>query len=160
MKLMPMIMLLVVLQLTIMVFDTTYDQAHYNLNPYNVTSQINNSSPNVFDFIMDPTGWGDSAFLGIWIGLISVAGAIGIGVYLYTKSDLALLFGAFTALLGFGAIPIISLYNIINREIALFGCTVGSVCVPSLLIWGLTGGLISIFYVGSVIEWWSGRSMS
>ena len=90
---------------------------------------------------------------------MGLTGAIGVGIYIYTKSDTILLFGVFTMLLGFGSIPIISLYNVINRNVAMFGCTT-TPCPLGILIWAMTGGLIAIAYVLSCIEFWTGRTTS
>ncbi len=159
MKLAYMIMILVVLQVTIITFDGLVGEDSYTLDPYNSSTSINNTENTVWNFILNPTGWEGSNLLIIFASLVGLAGAIGIGIYLYTKSDTVLLFGFFTTLLGFGSIPIISLYNVWNRNIGMWGCS-SAPCAPSIIGWALTGGLLAIFYVLACYDAWTGRNTS
>ena len=149
MKLSNMIMILIILQMSIVVFDAI-SVSDYELTSYNSNDTV------VWDFVLNPTGWTGSSLLIIFGSLTAVAAAIGIGVYLVTKSDTSLFFGVFTLLLGAGAVPIVSLYNMFNRNISFFGCS-SIPCTPAIIVWALTGGILAIFYVLSVLEWWSNR---
>ena len=149
MKLSNMIMILIILQMSIVVFDAI-SVSDYELTSYNSNDTV------VWDFVLNPTGWAGSSLLLIFGSLTAVAAAIGIGVYLVTKSDTSLFFGVFTLLLGAGAVPIVSLYNMFNRNISFFGCS-SIPCTPAIIVWALTGGILAIFYVLSVLEWWSNR---
>ena len=159
MKLYYMIAILVVIQASILLFDVGLGGGGYTLDPYNSSSEFNNTDNTVWEFVTNPTGWESTNFLLILASLVTVGGAIGIGVYLVTKSDLALLFSVFTVLLGFGSIPIISLYNLMNRNVAFFGC-VETPCPIGIFFWTITGGLLGLAYVLSCIEWWTGRATS
>ena len=159
MKLGPMIIFLVVIQLTIMFFHSAYTTDSYTLNPYNVSNIVNNTSPSVFEFILDPTGWSGTNLLTTIMAIVGVAGGIAVGVYLVTKSDTILFAGIAAMLLGFGALPIISLYNAFMGNSSLFGC-VAIPCWQAIILFGLTGGLIAIMYVLAVLGWWSGRQVS
>lgn len=149
MKLSNMIMILLILQLSIIVFDAV------STPDYELSSYESNETA-IWNFVTNPTGWSGSSLLTIFASLTAVAGVIGIGVYLVTKSDTSLFFGVFTLLLGAGSIPIISLYNMFNRNIAFFGCS-SIPCTPAIIVWALTGGMLALFYVLSVLEWWSNR---
>jgi hypothetical protein len=151
MRLSTGIMILLVLQITLVVFDNIASENSFTLSPYDGEDSI------IYKFILDPTGWGDSDFLKAMLAVVSVAGVFGVGLYLVTKSDITLLVGVFAIFLGFGSIPIIGLYNFINRNIGSLGCT-GLPCYPTLIIWGLTGGVLSIYYVLACLSWWTGRS--
>ena len=151
MKLANMIMILLILQMSIIVFDAV-SVPDYELTAYDSNDTV------VWDFILDPSGWTLSSLLLIFASLTAVGGAIAIGVYLVTKSDTSLFFPVFTLLLGVGAIPIISLYQMFTRNIGFFGCT-AIPCLPATIAWALTGGILAIFYVLSVLEWWSARSV-
>ncbi len=155
MKLANMIMILVILQASIILYDAIAlpDETDYEITPYNSNETI------IWGFVTDPTGWSLTGFLLIFGSLVTVGGAIGVGVYLVTKSDTALFFPIFTLLLGAGAIPIVSLYNVFTRDLEIFGCT-ALPCIPAILLWGLTGGILAVFYVLSVLEWWSNRRVS
>lgn len=160
MKLAPMIMLLVLIQLTVMFYTGAYTEETYGLDPYNSSTIINNTSPSVWDFISNPTGWSVSDFLLLFSGLVGVAGIIAVGVYLTTKSDTILFMPVAMVFFGFGAIPMISLYNVFMAHSTIFGCTSIEPCSTAIMAFVATAGLISIFYVLAVLEWWSGRSTS
>ena len=151
MKLANMIMILVILQMSIIVFDAV-SVPDYELTAYDSNDTV------IWDFVLDPTGWSLSSLLLVLGSLVAVGGLIGVGVYLVTKSDTALFFGVFTLLLGAGAVPITSLYLMFTRNIGFFGCT-EIPCLPATITWALTGGMLAIFYVLSVLEWWSARSV-
>jgi len=161
MKLVPIIILLILLQLTIIVLDGSFNDNSYNLNPYNSTANVNNTENFIWDFVSDPTDWGSTDFLNFWtlIGALGVGAAISTAIGLIIKSDMLILSGASVLLFGVGAIPIISLYQVITREAAVFGCTTMP-CAPGIIIWILTGGLLGLIYVMAVIEWWTARQTS
>lgn len=156
MKLAYLIIILVIIQASVILFDGLLDNTSYTLDPYNSSTEINQSTNIIWDFILNPTGWESTNLLVILGGLVGLVGAIGIGVYLYTKSDTVLLFGVFSILLGFGSIPIISLYGVFNRNPAMWGC-VTTPCPISIFVWAITGGLLAIFYVLACLEFWTGR---
>jgi len=162
MKLAPMMMLLIILQLTIIFFHSSYTTDSYTLDVYNSTTIVNASENSIFNFILDPTGWSASAIFTLLLGLMGVTGAaILIGSFFSNKSDSIIFFPVAVALLGFGAIPIISLYYVFMDSAYYFGCTdIGVICINAIIVWGLTAGLIGWFYVLSVLEWWSGRPTS
>ena len=159
MKLAPMIMLLVIIQIVIMFFNVAYVEDSYTLDSYNSSTIINNTSPSIMEFIQNPTGWSGSDLLKLFSGIVGVAGLFSIGVYLVTKSDTILFMPVAMVLFGFGAIPIISLYNVFMSNSSLFGCT-SIPCPLAIMAYTVTVGLIGIFYVLAVLEWWSGRSTS
>lgn len=159
MKLGPMIILLIVIQLTIIFFHSAYTIDSFTLNPYNISEVVNNTSPNIFEFMLDPTGWSGSEILTLIAGLVGVAGAFAVGVYLVTKSDTVLFMPVAMMFFGFGAIPIIGLYNAFMSNSALFGCT-SIPCPLAIILFGLTGGVIAMMYILAVLSWWSGRPVS
>lgn len=154
MKLMQMIMFLIILQISIMMFAGTYSDTDYNLNPYNVSEQVDNEDADLWNFVTDPTDWGETGWISLFIGIFSLSGIIAVGTFLYSKSDMALRYAAVPALFGIGAIPIISLYHVIAGEVEIFGCS-SMPCFPALLVFILSGGLIAVFYTGAVLDWWS-----
>lgn len=151
MKLANMIMILLILQMSIIVFDAV------SVSDYELTAYDSNDTA-VWDFILDPSGWSGSSLLLIFGALTAIGGVIAIGIYLVSKNDTSLFFPVFTLLLGVGAIPITSLYLMFTRNINFFGCT-AMPCTPLIIVWALTGGVLAIFYVLAVLEWWSNRSV-
>ena len=152
MKLSNMIMILIIIQATIIFYDQVYTSS-YELEAYG------DNGTAIWEFVADPTGWTGTSLLIILASLIGLGGAIAIGTYLYTKSDTVLFFGIFSMFIAAGMVPIISLYHVFTRNVSMFGCS-SMPCTTATLAWVFTGGLIAIFYVLSVLEWWSGRSMS
>ncbi len=152
MKLSNMIMILIIIQGVIIFYDQVYTSS-YELEAY-----ADNETA-IWKFVSDPTGWTGTSLLIILASLIGLGGAIAIGTYLYTKSDTVLFFGIFSMFIAAGAVPIISLYHVFTRNVSMFGCS-AMPCTTATLAWVFTGGIIAIFYVLSVLEWWSGRSMS
>lgn len=159
MKLGPMIILLIVIQVTIMFFTGVYSSDPSGLDPYNSTTIINNSDSVVWSFIENPTDWSITDILTILGAAISIAGGIIAGLYAVSKSDTVLFMPFAMMFFGFGAIPMISLYNVIMSNSALFGCTELG-CPLAVMFFILTGGVIAIMYVLGVISWWSGRPVS
>jgi len=160
MKLAPMIMILVIIQVVIMFYTGAYSETSYDLDPYNSSSIINNTDPNLMQFIADPTPWAGSDFLMLFIGLVGVISLITTGLFVITKSDTILFFPVFTAFLSFGSIPLISLYKVFMAHSSIFGCTDIGPCSVAIMVYMASAGLIAIFYVLAVLEWWSGRSTS
>jgi len=100
-----MILFLVVIQAVILMYDQVYategDPA-YLITPYD------SNDSTIWNFIVDPTGWTGTGLLTIFAGLIGLVGAIGIGVYMYTKSDTVLFFGVIYFLFFHYLSPILS----------------------------------------------------
>ena len=149
-------MFLVLIQGSIMLFDGLLLGDSYTLDPYNASIHANTTNV-VWNFMADPTGWGGTGLILIFIAAVGIAGGISVGVYLITKSDTVLLFPIFLTFLGFGAIPIISLYGVFNRNPTMWGCA-SIPCPISIFFWIITGGVLAIFYVLSCVEWWTGRA--
>ncbi len=160
MKLAPIIMLLVIIQVTIMFYTGAYSEETYGLDPYNSSTIINNTGTAVWDFIADPTDWSATDVLTTIAGIIGIAGAFAVGVYLITKSDTVLFMPIAMMFFGFGAIPMISLYNVFMNNSSIFGCTSIEPCSIAIMAFISTAGLIGLFYVLAVLEWWSGRPTS
>lgn len=153
MKLSNMILILVVIQATIILYDQVYDAGDYELESYSTNSSV------LWSYIINPVGGSSSTLITTLIGLTITGGLIGIGTYLYTKSDTVLFLPIFILLLGLLTIPIVSLYQVFTRDVHFFGCA-AMPCANALWAWAITGGLLALLYVIAVLEWWSGRSMS
>ena len=154
MKLSNMIMILIIIQATIIFYDQVYDTSSYELESYG------DNETKIWRFVSDPTSWTDSALLILLVLIGSATAAfIVVGTFFNTPSDTAIFSTVFTLLIAAGAIPIISLYHVFTRNVEMFGCS-SMPCTTATLAWVFTGGLIAIFYVLAVLEWWSGRTMS
>ena len=148
MKLAPIVMILIILQGAIILYDQVYTES-YELQAYG-----DNESA-LWNFATNPTDWRDSQLISFFfLLLVAGAGATIIGAVIGYKGDMILFFGTFTFFLALGAVPIISLYNVITREAAFFGCSAVGVCYPSLFAWVFTGGILAVFYVLAVLDWW------
>lgn len=129
-------------------------------NPFTGQSQ---SAINLWDVVLDPTMMGNSNFIWMLLGLVGVSSAIAVGLYLYFKIDAIILFPVFTALLGFGMVPIINMYNLIGREAGVFGCSIAvgaSLCYPTAIIQMITVSTLAIWYIWACIDFWIKSSTS
>lgn len=164
MKLFGAIMVMLIIQTGILIMDgliidSTNSPQDNLLNPYNVTdSNINGTGGfTVWTFVTNPTEWSTSGLIGVLTTILVVAGAVGIGLYLWAGSDIALLFGFFIFLLGIGAVPVASLYTFVTREVTRYGCEIGTSCAVSQLVGMFTAGLLGLFWLFSVLSWWTNR---
>jgi hypothetical protein len=154
MKLSSMLLLLVILQVTIMFYWGLDPGDDFGMEAYEDNETV------IWHFVTDPTDWKLTPFLILLFGLgILGTSFIVVGIFISTPSDTAIFSPVFGMLLAAGAVPIISLYQVFRDNYLLFGCEIDTICSTSLWVWILTGGIIGLFYVLSVIEWWSGRSM-
>ena len=157
MKLVNMVLLLLIIQGTIVFYDAVYEAGDYrDVDVYDSSGGV------LWSFATNPIDWNSTALLVAFLIIGGVtASFIIVGTFLNTPSDTAIFSTAFTLLIAAGAVPIISLYHVFDRNAAMFGCeTIAIECIPGMLVWLVTGGIIAVFYVFSVLEWWSGRTMS
>ncbi len=148
MRLAPIVMILIILQGAIILYDQVYSES-YDLQAY----EDNESA--LWNFAANPTDWRESGLLTFFFAILAASAvATFVGAVVGYKGDMILFFGTFTFFLALGAVPIISLYNVITREAAFFGCSVVGVCYPSLFVWVFTGGILAVFYVLAVLDWW------
>lgn len=177
MKLIPIMTLLIVIQLGFFIFDATVNPSDQFLanttapdsafSSSNVTNPFTNQtqqSVNIWDVIINPTLASNSQFIWMLLGLVGVSGAIAVSVYLLFKIDAIILFPVFTALLGFGFLPIMNLYNLIGREATgFFGCVVGpghGVCFPSAVLQMVSCSILTIWWIWACIDFWIKSSSS
>ena len=154
MKLSSMLMLMIILQATIMFYTGIAPTDDFSMEPF----EDNDTA--IWSFSADPTGWKTTTFLALLFGLGVLGSAfIATGLFLRTPSDTAIFSPVFAMLLAAGAVPFFSLYEVFRNNYAMFGCSAGTVCATSFWVWIFTGGIIALFYVVSVVEWWSGRPM-
>ena len=176
MKIIPILTLLIVLQLSFFIWDATADpQGQFLINTTgsnssfvgsNVTNPLllgnqTQYSVNLWDVVLNPSLLGGSNFIFLLLGLVGVAAAIAVGTYLIFKIDAIILFPVFTALLGFGTIPIVNLYNLIGREApGIFGCQTVNVaagigmCFPSTILQVLSVSILGLWWLFACIDFW------
>jgi len=157
MKLLHVLILFFVIQLTIsfyfQIYEEDYSESDYYLSTYN------ENDTKIWGFIKDPSNWNSTPLIIALLTLGSGAAAfIIIGVFTSTPSDTALFAPIFILLIGAGLIPIVSLYQVITADVNLFGCP-AMPCPPALFFWGIVGGILSLIYISSVLEWWSNRNV-
>lgn len=179
MRLVPMLMILIMLQLGLWIFyhnaDPTQAEGGFmQPNMTNIYQQSNVSVPNsgtAWNFFFDPVQWNSNAFIYYLLGGVIALGTIGAAGAFFFRSDIAILFGLFVVILGLGTIPIIGLWNAINSEIA-YG-TLSGVCpistdplipTPPCTIGIILSAIIcvplTVYWIFVCIEWWSGRPTS
>jgi len=152
-----MIMILIILQGVIILYDQVYKDGICEGDceeEYELTAYADNQSA-LWKFATDPTGWRTTGFLTFLFTILAASAvATFVGAVVGYKGDMILFFGTFTFFLTIGAVPIVSLYNVITRDPTFYGCAATGVCYPSLFVWVFTGGILAVFYVLAVLDWW------
>lgn len=161
MRLAYMIMLLMVIQITIVVFDSP-DSNSFNLLGTVEGVEIEDSSYTsaIWEFITKPYSWTPSEFIAIFTAFITIGTGIVIGLMYTQRLEINILFPLFLIILTLGTLPIANLSEIIYREASSFGCIVGEFCYPATVLVALICGLLGILWVFTCVEWWSGRAMT
>lgn len=158
MKLLTLAMILVIVQLSVGLWDRTIDIEGSEAipTPYGTNVSINSTTNYLYNFVLNPTSWADSALIAFLIGVtVFIASAsIVAGIFKYTPSDTVWFAGVFSALIGLGSIPIGRLFSVIDREIKLFACVPGAYCTPAIIVAGLTAGLLGLAWVLVCLNWW------
>lgn len=158
MKMLTLAILLVVIQLSIGLFDNTISVDGESAVPamYGSNVSINSTTNYLYDFVTDPLGWGNNEFIIYLVGVTATlaVAAIAAGFLRSQPSDSIYFAPLFVVFLGLGAIPIVGLFNVINREIGAFACSAGGYCVPAIVIGALTAGALGLSWVITCIHWW------
>ncbi len=158
MKLLTLAMILVIIQLSIGMFDNTISIDGEAAVPemYGSDVSLNSTTNYLFDFVTNPRQWSRSALI-VFLLSITVfisASSIAAGFFKYQPSDTVYFAGLFSVLIGLGSIPIIGLFNVINREIGAFACSAGSYCTTAIIFASLTAGTLALAWVMACINWW------
>jgi hypothetical protein len=83
-----------------------------------------------------------------------------IGSTIFSKSDIVTLFGLFLIFMSIGAVPCVSLYSFVTREIGLYtsDCIIGEPCEVAMIFGGLSAGILMLLWLWSCLEWWLWRA--
>jgi len=158
-----MLVVLYIFQIAIFVFSVGVDETTTTANLGGVFTNgtvTNSSAPNVWSFIISPVDQSQSGFMATLLGIILLTGGIGIGLYFVFKSDLVLLFGFFSWMLGLGAIPIINLWWLVTSNVSPLVCpgVATTNCLVATLAGALTAGFLGLMYLFACLSWWSNRA--
>lgn len=111
-----------------------------------------------FDIITQPWLWSTNTFLTAIATAVVTVTALTAAAAFFTRSDILTLAGLAGMFLSMGALPMVSMYSFITRNIGQFACTPGEACAAATVIGSLTVGVIALMYAMTVIEWWFWRS--
>ncbi len=158
MKLLTLAMILVVIQLSIGLFDNTISVDGESAVPlqYGSDVSINGTTNYLYDFVTNPHSWSQTALI-IFLGSVTLfitSASIAAGFFKYQPSDTVYFAGLFSLFIGLGSIPIVSLFGVINREIGAFACSAGSFCTPAIIFASVTAGLLGLAWVMACLNWW------
>ena len=148
-KLITLILVLIVLQACLLLFNNTNIDTQTDTNPWDFVTNIDNW--NSLTFVL--------GFVGIALGIGIVGFAI--GSYIGFKTDFVMLAVAIPGLLSLGLI-LVNFGNVLrNFLISTFFVGCGGVnpqtCAPATWLVAISVGTIAIFYVWTVVDWWRGR---
>lgn len=155
-----MLLFLYIFQLAFILFYGVYNEnttQQQLISMYTNSSDTNSSSSVTWAYFLNPTGMNDTTFFATLFSIMGVTTFIGIGFYFIFKSDLTILFGFFTLIIGLGAIPIINMWNVVTKETTLYGCVAGANCFPATIAGIIIVGLLGFVYVLACLEWWTNR---
>lgn len=149
MRLAPFTILLFVMYITIGIYDQTIsDQG---------VSYGNGGESFLFNALLQPWNWSGMSFLVLLGSAVFVAAGVAAGTAFFSRSDINSLYALFLAFVAIGAVPIISIYNFVTRNVGMYACTVGTSCGPANIVGALTAGVLAIFWIFTCVEWWSWR---
>ncbi len=158
MKLLTLAMVLVIVQLSIGLFDLSLSLDGESAVPvqYGSDVSINSTTNYLYDFVTNPHSWSQSALILFLVSVTAfiVTASIAAGFFKYQPADVVYFAGLFSVFVGLGSVPVISLFNVINREIGAFACSAGSYCTPAIIVAALTAGLLGLAWLIACLNWW------
>jgi len=137
MKLSTLWMIMVALQFTLMAFGNI---------AYEDTA--------LFTFILSPTDWSGTALLFSFVGIAAaLAGIALVGSVIFGKTDTLVFAGVVSSFVSF-CIPIGSLWQVIYREIGIFGVeSVQGITMSAYAASALVAPL-AIISIVTILNWW------
>lgn len=153
MKLASLLLILYIAMIGILIFDNTINRQQFDINPYNVS--VNNANAEaMWRLFFNPLNWKTNALI---IGFTTVAVVLGVATAILTKSDISLLSPMFVIILLAGIIPIINIYQVLNREVAGMVCITNPSCTLSILLMAIIMGPVTMYWLWSCVDWWTQR---
>jgi hypothetical protein len=135
-----------------------------NLTP---DASVDTKSPNfLYQMFIQPNIWnlsgvsGFSMLMSIFVGIGAVAVGIAVTATVFGKSDIAMLAIPAGVLLSLGAMPIVSIWSFLTRNVASMACNVGTECLPASLVGALFAGTLGVLWAFTVIEFWLWRPLT
>ena len=157
MKLAAILLILYIAMVGIMIFDDTSNRSGFSINPYGAEDNAELSdSEAMWRVFFNPLEWESNILI---LAIITTAIGIGAVAAFFTKSDISLLFPIFGIILLAGILPIVNIYQVLNRELAGAICpaTDATNCSLSILLMGLIMGPITLYWLWSCVDWWTQR---
>ena len=164
MKIAPLIIAFWIVGMTIALFTQNL-AGDYSLEPYQEGANVNNTNVTnpVWQIIINPTNYQESIFATYWKEIFAGATAIILGIAIFTKSDMVLLFEVFKVIfLTLAATPIVTIYTFFLSQFRGITCPtlpLTQLCTPAILITAILVGIPTFMYVLACIEWWTGRPL-
>jgi len=174
MKIMPLLLVFVAIQLSLFLFTmTSYDcsgnEGDYNDTGnqcFNVNGEYTNytvgnqsfGNNDIWDGVLNPWKGGDSRYILALLGFALLIGAV--GFYPFTnRSDISLLSMPFAFILMAPMPIIISLYSFISSQVGSFACAVTESCYVSQFVGIIFCGSLLLAWGAACLEWWTGRQI-
>ena len=152
MRLGPFMIVLFVMYIALGLLNHTLNS---NLYDYNSTGTT------FLDILIKPWIWSDNPFLVLVAGAAIAIAGLTTAIGIITRSDIVTLSGLAGAFISMGAVPIMALYDFMSRNIGQFaGCIPGDTCAAASIIGALTGGILALMWVMTVMEFWLWRPVT
>ena len=170
MKVAPLLVIFYIALAGIIIFDgLMVGDMGWSATPYQRSEPLETNR--IWDLFTNPTNWIENPFIAFITITFLTAGA-SIAVAVLTKSDIALLLPIFVMIINAGILPLIAIYNVVNREVIRMVCT-GTLNSPDLLVVcsadqktaaillvAIIVGPLAIAWTLACIEWWTQRQTS
>lgn len=157
-----MIILLLVIQLGIVIFDQTTNDSYLDLRP-TTASAAENDTNMFWNLAFSPNQAQGNSFITYIVGLIIGGALLALGATIFGfRTDTVLLWpvGVFIYLAGIW--PITSLYSVVYRESSAFACNLNSYtatafCAPATIASFFLSGILMLMWTFTCLEWMTGR---
>jgi len=115
--------------------------------------------PNIWSGSVVILGFTVPTMLTVFGTVILTGTAIIIGSTILGKSDIVTLFGLFLIFMSIGAIPCVSLYSFVTRNVGMFvtDCIIGQPCGVAMIFGALSAGILMLMWLFSCLEFWLWR---
>jgi len=151
MRLAPFMIVLLVIDILLGLFNATLDPTLTGYQQYSTGSTY-------LDLALQPWKWTNNLWLTVLIDAAVVVVGILTAQVLFGRSDILTLAGLAAIFLMMGAMPIVDLYKFTTRNIGQFtNCIPGDPCTPAVIFGVLIAGVMAVMWTMTVIEWWFWR---
>ncbi len=166
MRIAPMVITFWIFAFAISLFQTT-GQYDYEANDFfEDNSSSNRSIDAVEQILIHPDQFSRGDLFGSIFVWVVVGGGLFVAAGALMRSDMVLLGGFLTVLVGMVITPVTMIYSWMTDELSMMMCPTYSIapgapiCAPGLFITTLILGTSMFMYIMAIFEWWTSRPLT